>query len=185
MSPRTSRRDEILDAAADLVRESGAAHLTLDAVCVKAKVSKGGFLYHFQTKESLLLAMFARLIEMLESAQARELKKLPPTPARSLKSHVLSMEVLWSKKAQPIAAALLAVGTNDPGLLKQAQESHRAMIREMELSGLSPAFIRVIVFASLGLHLSEMLGISTHTSEERQDFYRELLHLVTEKEDQL
>jgi AcrR family transcriptional regulator len=170
-----SRRDEILDAAADLVRERGAVHLTLDAVSAKAKVSKGGLLYHFQTKEALLQAMVARLEATLTRAREGELAKLGETPARTLKAHILSMEALRRKQIKPIAAALLAAGSNDPRLLKDAKEFYEAIIGELEAAGISSAFTRVVICAVKGLLLSELLGTATYTGKQRRAVIDELL----------
>ena len=182
MSRRRSRRQAILAAAADLVRETGAAHVTLDAVSKRAKVSKGGLLYHFPTKESLLQAMVSQLVDTLAAAREKEYAKLAPGLGRMLKAHVISMKVIRQKEARPIAAALLAVGANDPSLLGQAKEQLEAMIQDVESSGMPPGFTRVIVFAALGLLVSEMLGVSAPTSRERQAFFEELLRLVDGEE---
>ena len=63
---RPNSKDIILDAAEAIVCESGAAHMTLDAVAERAKVSKGGLIYNFPTKEALLQAMIGRLIDGFE-----------------------------------------------------------------------------------------------------------------------
>jgi AcrR family transcriptional regulator len=60
---RSSSRERILDAAAELVRELGAAKLTLDAVAERAELSKGGLLYNFPSKDALLQGMLERIIE--------------------------------------------------------------------------------------------------------------------------
>ncbi|MFC5830274.1 TetR/AcrR family transcriptional regulator [Nonomuraea insulae] len=57
------RRDELLDAAEDLLCDQGSTALTLAAVADRAGVSKGGLLYHYGTKEALIKAMVERLIE--------------------------------------------------------------------------------------------------------------------------
>jgi AcrR family transcriptional regulator len=57
------RRDELLDAAEELLCDLGSAALTLSAVADRAGVSKGGLLYHFGTKEALIKGMVERLIE--------------------------------------------------------------------------------------------------------------------------
>lgn len=56
------RRDELLDAAEDLLCDQGSAALTLAAVADRAGVSKGGLLYHFNSKEALIKGMVERLI---------------------------------------------------------------------------------------------------------------------------
>jgi AcrR family transcriptional regulator len=69
------RRDELLDAAEDLLCDQGSSALTLAAVADRAGVSKGGLLYHYGTKEALIKGMVERLIEdfdQLMGAQSGE-----------------------------------------------------------------------------------------------------------------
>jgi len=62
MAYRNSKRSVILEAAARRVAQSGAAHLTIDAVAKEAGISKGGLLYHFPSKEALLVGMLEQLL---------------------------------------------------------------------------------------------------------------------------
>ncbi|MFC6878783.1 MULTISPECIES: TetR/AcrR family transcriptional regulator [Actinomadura] len=57
------KKDALLDAAESVLFEQGTQALTLAAVADRAGVSKGGLLYHFATKEALVKAMVARVIE--------------------------------------------------------------------------------------------------------------------------
>ncbi|OUC93449.1 TetR/AcrR family transcriptional regulator [Streptosporangium minutum] len=57
------RREELLDAAEDLLCDQGSQALTLAAVAERAGCSKGGLLYHFSSKEALIKGMVERLIE--------------------------------------------------------------------------------------------------------------------------
>ncbi len=61
-----STRDRIMEAAAAVAHAVGPAHLSLDAVAEQAGVSKGGLLYHFPTKVSLLKAIVERHLETIE-----------------------------------------------------------------------------------------------------------------------
>jgi AcrR family transcriptional regulator len=63
---KTSTPDLILTAAERVVLRDGVMRLTLEAVAREAKLSKGGLLYHFATKEALIQAMLARLIHYCE-----------------------------------------------------------------------------------------------------------------------
>ncbi|MFA1549573.1 TetR/AcrR family transcriptional regulator [Actinomadura chokoriensis] len=56
-------KEALLDAAEAVLSEQGTQALTLTAVADRAGVSKGGLLYHFPTKEALVRAMVARVIE--------------------------------------------------------------------------------------------------------------------------
>ncbi len=57
----TSVRDRVLDAYETLLIESGPAATTLDAVAAAARVSKGGLLYHFASKDALATGLLGRL----------------------------------------------------------------------------------------------------------------------------
>lgn len=71
LSPRaraaSHRRQRILDAAAAVVIQKGAAALTLDAVSDVANVSKGGLLYYYDSKNTLLAAVADYLAEQLQT----------------------------------------------------------------------------------------------------------------------
>ncbi|MDA0638856.1 TetR/AcrR family transcriptional regulator [Nonomuraea sp. MCN248] len=66
------RRDELLDAAEDLLSDLGSTALTLSAVADRAGVSKGGLLYHFSTKEALIKAMVERLVAEFDDLVAAQ-----------------------------------------------------------------------------------------------------------------
>src|SRR5688572_28642492 len=68
----SQRRQQLLDAAAALVLKKGTAALTLDAVAEAAHVSKGGLLYYFDSKNSLLEALADYLAEELQLEVERQ-----------------------------------------------------------------------------------------------------------------
>lgn len=63
---RTSRRDLLLEAASRVAAEPG--RLTLDRVAAVAGVSKGGLLYHFPDRDSLLRALVQEHVRAFEAA---------------------------------------------------------------------------------------------------------------------
>ena len=62
----TPTPERILAAAARVVWRDSVRRLTLEAVAREAQLSKGGVLYHFATKEALIQAMLARLLQSYE-----------------------------------------------------------------------------------------------------------------------
>lgn len=58
--PRSIDRDKVLDAAENIVAQTGAAGLTIDAVARAAGITKGGVQYCFGTKQKLIDAMIDR-----------------------------------------------------------------------------------------------------------------------------
>ena len=80
MSPRASKRDVLLRAAASTVAEHGYAALTLDAVGAAAGVSKGGVLYHFPTKDALVAGLIEDLAQRFEADQLAAHDEDPVAP---------------------------------------------------------------------------------------------------------
>lgn len=58
---RVSKRTEILDAAYRVVADGGVAAVTFDSVAEESSVTRGGILYHFPTKDELLIALHEHL----------------------------------------------------------------------------------------------------------------------------
>jgi AcrR family transcriptional regulator len=179
MSPRPSSKAVMLNAAEAIVLESGARHMTLDAVASRAGVSKGGVLYHFPTKEALLRAMLERLRKQLDEAWKKKSKGLKEGPGREIKAFILSSAERDPRKDQ-IGSALLAAVAHDPKLLQSGRDDSRRRLGEVMQSGLDFKRAAVIYFAVYGLVFSELLSLSPLNSKERNDLIQELLRLVDE-----
>ena len=64
----------LVDAARELFAKDGYAATSLDAVAAKARVTKGAVYHHFQGKQQLFEAVFAREVERLCARAARRLR---------------------------------------------------------------------------------------------------------------
>ena len=64
------RRAQILAAAAELAKEKGAAHISLEAIARRAGVSKGGLLYHFPRKDALIHALVEQHMAKVDASLA-------------------------------------------------------------------------------------------------------------------
>ena len=53
---RTSKRDSILQAALHVVETDGVTAVTYESVAAASGLTKGGLLYHFPSKDALVLA---------------------------------------------------------------------------------------------------------------------------------
>jgi len=175
-------RDAILDAAEAIVRENGASHMTIEAVSARAGISKGGLLYHFRTKEILLLEMIERLYHIIQQTADAEAAKLPESPARALKAHIHAAEFFHNQRIQGLAVAFLAASAHDPKILKPAQKARTEMIKELCKCNLSDGFIKAIVFALDGMWISQTLGISSLSHSAQQEVIHTLLRLVDQEE---
>lgn len=62
-SSRLDQRDAILDATIDVALQRGLGQVTLDAVAAQAGLSKGGLLYHFSSKQSLVEGLLEKYLD--------------------------------------------------------------------------------------------------------------------------
>jgi len=179
MSPPASSREVIIDAAEAVVVESGARHMTLDAVAARAGVSKGGLLYHFPTKEALLRAMLERFTKQMDETRKQKSKGLKKGPRRGIKAFILSTAYRDPQKDQ-IGSALLAAVAHDPKLLQPARDDVRRRLTEFMQCGFDFKHAAIIIFATLGLVFSELLSLSPLSIKERNELVEELLRLAGE-----
>ncbi|OAI43404.1 hypothetical protein AYO41_01950 [Verrucomicrobia bacterium SCGC AG-212-E04] len=142
--PRQSRavlcRDRLLDAAASLVPRRGAGELTLDAVAEHAGVSKGGLLYHFPSKDALIQAMIARMVDAFNFELQAQIAKEPAGPGRITRAIIKvgfdhPKEML--QKEEKLRRALLAAVSSKPSLLEPVRVNFRRWRNELEKDGLS------------------------------------------------
>lgn len=175
----SSIRDRILDAVGQLSMTLGAGNFTLEQVAQAAGVSKGGLLYHFPSKDALLLAMGERFLHTFEAVRREARARLPDEPAADLKASVLGV------LCRPVTdhcqgAAILTAAANDPGLVSMFRKCLADYTKE--LAAWPGAFERkaIVSLAVDGLMLREALRISPFTPEQRDAVIHALLQLADE-----
>ena len=99
---RQSSRDAILDAALALVRRR--EPVSLDSVAHAAGLTKPGLMYHFKTKEALMLGVVDRVAQ----GQARELNELLASVDPASPWPRLTAYVRWTL-SEPVDEADLAM----------------------------------------------------------------------------
>ena len=184
MHPKGHFREAILEAAEEIVMETGAQNLTLSAVASRAGISKGGLLYHFQTKRELIQATLKRAAERLDEEAKRQGEDLPETPSRRLKAHLLAHDVTARSpegvRAKRLYSSILAATALDPDLAAPLRERYGTFFRELTEAGLSPEKAAVVCLAGDGLCLLELIHVSPFDEGLRERILEELLHLADE-----
>ena len=112
-----SARETVLDAFEELLVADGPRAATIDAVAARAKVSKGGVLYHFGSKEALVEGLAERLVA-LGRADAETMAQDPRGPS----VYYVETSVV---DGSPLDRALVATA-------RLAQEGHPAARSAME-----------------------------------------------------
>ena len=155
-------RDRLLDAAEAVVIESGVSAMTLEAVAAKAKVSKGGLLYHFPSKDAVVEGMVSRIASLVQERFALVLASEPPGPgrhARAMLHLMLDTKGLLFPRLQRVAGPLLGAVASNPKLLEPMQRFFQRVHKGMIEDGLSPDRSWLILAALDGLKFWRIFNI--------------------------
>ncbi len=171
----TSTRTRILDAALDIVERSGACQLTIDAVAARSKVSKGGVLYHFPDKTSLLSGLVDRHMDR----QAAIFKDAQAEHGSSTRGRLHAAISVTAKRTNAQAVLpLLGILALEPGLLKRPREQGAHFIKGLRKDRARFTKTLIVLLANSGLGLSEVLGTITLRPAERKAVIAALHRLV-------
>lgn len=176
--PKPHKKPLILEAAAQIVADQGAAHLTIDAVAAAAGISKGGVLYHFPSKQALLEGMLERLLEEIAASNA-ELR----TQHASADNPALVARIIEQHNQTPIQKAMeraiLAAAAEDPNLLAPAHTEAANAFEDAAAGSDRPELSWVVLLAVEGLRFLEMLKLSPLSTAERERVHHQLLELAS------
>ena len=179
MGTQTTRQ-QIIHAAFALIRREGVARLTIEAVAQEAGLSKGGVLYHFRSKESLIQAMVASLVERfdadIETARRQEPADERDAPGGWLRAYIRSSA--GPAEDDEDTVALLAAVSTDPRLLAPLQEQYARWQEQAESDGVDPALATVIRLALDGLWMADLFGLAPPEGALRDQVFAALERLA-------
>jgi AcrR family transcriptional regulator len=149
-------RRALLDCAAQIAAEQGAAAITIQAVADRAGVTKGGLLHHFDSKQALLAAVFKDLLDKMDQEIERTLADDPQARGRFTRAYVracFSDRLLGDRS---LWGALSVAIVSEPALRALwSAWLDRRMARHAETDG-DPRLIAVRLAAD-GVWLADMM----------------------------
>jgi len=179
MGAQTTRQ-QIIHAAFALIRREGVARLTIEAVAQEAGLSKGGVLYHFRSKESLIQAMVASLVERFNSDidMARREGSGGERSASGAWLRAYIRASAGSTEDDEDTVALLAAVSTDPRLLAPLQEQYARWQTQAEADGVDPAVATVVRLALDGLWMADLFGLASPQGALRDQVFAALERLT-------
>jgi len=164
-------KQRILEAAELVVLRDGVGHLTLEAAAAEAGLSKGGVLYHFPTRDSLVSAMVDRIIEEFEEDIASYLPEAGTAeaslPGAYARAYVRATLEPVAPGQERLGAALLAAAAAEPVLLVPLQQAADGWQARLIDDGLDPAQATMLRMACDGLWLCDLFGLASPTGSLR------------------
>ena len=177
--PGSLTRDHILEAAAKLVLAEGASSLTLDAVAKMAGISKGGLLYHFPSKEALILGMIDARHSWLKEMLVAERQRLssPDAPGTWHKA-LLEAGFKTFIACNDLTAGMLATVAQDPLAIARIQEGHRELSMIRDQDGVPRVISNVVISTMDGLKMHRVMGLPLPSEAEISELRSFLHHLI-------
>jgi AcrR family transcriptional regulator len=155
-------QDTLLDATEAVVARQGIANLTLDAVAAESRMSKGGLLHYFPSKDRLVEALVIRTAESWRSCYTAAYDRTPEGPgrmARALLDHCLSDAKCWTEELRRSSSAVFAALAQNPALIQPMRAVYADLHRRIAQDELPPGVGEAVAAAIDGLWLDWVLGI--------------------------
>ncbi|WP_309084976.1 TetR/AcrR family transcriptional regulator [Chelativorans sp.] len=170
--PRSANsKQRILDAASELARTEGSAHLSLDAVAARAGISKGGLLYNFPTKTALLKALVQQFIEHFEATLNAVGNAAGGGP---LARDYFEVALEDLQNARPPSSGLLAALSEDPELLSPVRQFNRKLLDRMKSGSTDYTAVLMLFMVLEGMRCQKLLGTEVLTADERNNLLKRL-----------
>ncbi|MFK4760099.1 MULTISPECIES: TetR/AcrR family transcriptional regulator [unclassified Microbacterium] len=172
---RTSSRTDILEAAMRVVGDVGGADITYQSVASEAGLTKAGLMYHFATKDALMIAVIEHVIERWQA----ELQ------------HVLDVPITESTLDERVRAFVRFAG--EGGVTQGEFVVFSEAVRRPELSrpwleylqtwfgfgdGVDTTPLLLVWLAANGLWVAEATGILTIAPAQREALLMRLTALI-------
>ena len=165
-------RDRILDAAERVILESRGRNFTLDAVAERARISKGGLVYSFATKDGLVRAALEREVSRFQDAVRQRLGDKPVDPFEMVLAHI--EEALDEDDATTRRAAFLVTAlVHAPEMLEPVRRYYRALLDPLRSECGEVHEVRHALLAVEGIFLLRGLGFVEVSADEQKSV---LLH---------
>ena len=101
------RMETLLSAAMEEFMEKGYDGASIDAIAAKAGVSKGGFYYHFENKDAILMETNKKICEPITEMAEKAL--INSDPVKGLKEYIIEYLNYWIKRPKELSFLYLSM----------------------------------------------------------------------------
>lgn len=178
--PRANSREKILAAAADVAREAGPGSLSLDAIALRAGVSKGGLLYNFPTKAKLMQALVERYLNEFE--QALEAARATSADDESLLGTYIRLSAKECDEPKPSPSWIFSAIAEDPDFLSPIKAFRRQLFQRLKAQTPDMKALLICYLAIEGLRSMNLFDSDILSPQERETLIASLLSVAESPE---
>jgi len=179
-------RLKIFRACSEILRREGLNNLTLQSVAQEAGISKGGLLYHFETKQALIEALFEYHNGIFEARLAELVEIEGEKPGAFLRAYTkASAEQMKDPDSASLYASLFAAEEQYTGAHKLMREKYVNWQKQIDSCGIDSDWAMLLRFAVDGLWFIEMHQYSPPSSEQREKIVQMIVDMTSWTENPL
>lgn len=172
-------RDRLLDLAEAIVRERGAAALTVAALARAAGITNGGVQYSFATKEHLLAAMYDRWSEEYD-AQVAALTGGSTDRDTILRAQIKAIQQEeYDQASRDRSAVMMAVLMQSPEQMERYRRDCTARLEGLDFSRAEHRRLLLALMAVEGAFIMRGFGFMTFSDPAWKGLEREIGEMLT------
>ncbi|NBU99028.1 MAG: TetR/AcrR family transcriptional regulator [Spirochaetia bacterium] len=162
--PASETKDTILKSAMEIIQNDGIESFTIEKVSKKANISKGGLLYHFPNKESILKEIFSNMLIRFEDKLNVSLK-VDHSNEWSVNYMKSTFEDLLDTQYQ--ASGLILALATQPALMELLRDKYKEWDKQMNKTAPNSDILKILRYAADGIWFCEVLGLSKLSKKEK------------------
>ncbi|MCU0511402.1 MAG: TetR/AcrR family transcriptional regulator [Anaerolineae bacterium] len=174
-------RARLIAAALAALRAGGLHGLTLDSVAKTARVSKGGLLHHFPSKEALAEAVLRHLLGQFEQQVQAHYDQDTTPRGRWLRAYLRASFAPEAVLTLELATTLLLALAEFPGIRAQVQQDAARWTARLADDGVPPLRARLLRLAADAWWQDQMATEHPATPAERAALLHEALRLIDQE----
>ncbi|PRX22791.1 TetR family transcriptional regulator [Actinoplanes italicus] len=156
-------------------------HASLDETARNASVSKGGLLYHFASKDELILELVRAELAAFQASIDVELDPDDTAPGRLTRAYIRAVLAPTSDDEARESLALITQLMTVPAVAEVARADAERLEAALAADGLPADVLALVVAAADGMSSAPLWGGSAHTPAHRRLAER-LQHLTRHPE---
>ena len=165
--------ERIYAASEALIAREGIGRLTIDAVAAEAKLSKGGVLHHFRSKEALVVGLAMRKLQKVQDGFKEQSAHLAGQVAPALRGMVEHAALTYGHD-DGFSRALLVAAVENSASLTAFRAMFDGALEEVRHESADPDLATVLLLATVGLQVCQTLGFARLSPEHAEGAFASL-----------
>ncbi|AOH54621.1 TetR family transcriptional regulator [Peribacillus muralis] len=177
-SKASLKRQHILKSATDFILQNDFNSLTLDSVAKQAGISKGGLLYHFPSKEALMIGLAQYIFEKFNMQFNEQANKENPIEKGTWCRALIEVTKWDLEHNAELNIGLIAASMLNADVSESISQSYQYVQNKVEQDNIDPVTATIIRLAIDGLYYSELFNLAPLDENLREKVLQQLIAMT-------